>query len=55
MQIKDEDLIKFIEIYEKEFGKKPSREEAYNMFLRLATVVKAMLSAQNKPEDQPKK
>lgn len=35
MQISDESLLKFIQIYEKEYGETISREEAHEMASRL--------------------
>jgi hypothetical protein len=47
MEIKEQDLIKFIELYEEEFGVRLDRDEAYKSAYSLVRLVKALLNSKN--------
>lgn len=43
MEINDEDIEKFQKIYLEEFGEEISKEDAYERFLRLVNLLRAIL------------
>jgi len=52
MKMDDRDLEKYIELYEKEFGERLNKEEAYKSFTRVLNFVRVILYPESIKNDQ---